>query len=90
MNYEQELATDLFVASWISFAQVQRWAQIRASWKTDHGSLRCLVHMLMKDEKFLRRCTHKAAQVSRIHAYVEDLEGSTYSDLAITYQGDYV
>jgi hypothetical protein len=35
----------------------------------------CLVHMLMKEEKFLRGCTHKAAQVSRIRAYVEDLEG---------------
>jgi tetrahydromethanopterin S-methyltransferase subunit F len=23
----------------------------------------------------LKGCTHKAAQVSRIHAYVEDLEG---------------
>jgi tetrahydromethanopterin S-methyltransferase subunit F len=31
--------------------------------------------MLMKEEKFFRGCTHKAAQVSRIHAYVEDLEG---------------
>jgi tetrahydromethanopterin S-methyltransferase subunit F len=29
----------------------------------------------MKEEKFLKECTHKAAQVSRIHAYVEDLEG---------------
>jgi ribonuclease HI len=39
------------------------------------GSLRCLVHMLMKEEKFLKGCTHKAAQVSAIHSYVEDLEG---------------
>jgi hypothetical protein len=31
--------------------------------------------MLMKDEKFLKGSTHKAAQLSRIHAYVEDLEG---------------
>jgi tetrahydromethanopterin S-methyltransferase subunit F len=31
--------------------------------------------MLMKEEKFLKGCTHTAAQVSRIHAYVEDLEG---------------
>jgi tetrahydromethanopterin S-methyltransferase subunit F len=31
--------------------------------------------MLMKEEKFSKVCTHKAAQVSRIHAYVEDLEG---------------
>jgi hypothetical protein len=41
----------------------------------DDGSLRRLVHMLMKEEKFLKGCTHKAAQVSRIHAYAEDLEG---------------
>jgi hypothetical protein len=31
--------------------------------------------MLTKEEKFLKGCTHKAGQVSRIHAYVEDLEG---------------
>jgi hypothetical protein len=31
--------------------------------------------MLMKEEKVLKGCTHKAAQVSRIHAYVKDLEG---------------
>jgi hypothetical protein len=31
--------------------------------------------MLMNEEKFLKGCTHKAAQVSRIHAYMEDLEG---------------
>jgi hypothetical protein len=31
--------------------------------------------MLMKEEKFLKGCTKKAAPVSRIHAYVEDLEG---------------
>jgi hypothetical protein len=31
--------------------------------------------MLMKEEKSLKGCTHKAAQVSRIHAYMEDLEG---------------
>jgi hypothetical protein len=31
--------------------------------------------MLMKEEKFLKGCTHKAAQGSRIHACVEDLEG---------------
>jgi tetrahydromethanopterin S-methyltransferase subunit F len=31
--------------------------------------------MLTKEEKFLKGCMHKAAQISRIHAYVEDLEG---------------
>jgi tetrahydromethanopterin S-methyltransferase subunit F len=31
--------------------------------------------MLMKEEKFLKGYTHKTAQVSRIHAYVEDLKG---------------
>jgi hypothetical protein len=30
--------------------------------------------MLMKEEKFLKGRTHKAAQVSWIGAYVEDLE----------------
>jgi hypothetical protein len=35
--------------------------------------------MLMKEEKFLKGCTHKAAQVSSIHAYVEDLEGQEAS-----------
>jgi hypothetical protein len=39
------------------------------------ASLRCLVRMLMKEEKFSKGCPHKAAQVSRIHAYLEDLEG---------------
>jgi hypothetical protein len=29
----------------------------------------------MKEEKLLMGCTHKAALLSRIHAYVEDLEG---------------
>jgi hypothetical protein len=37
--------------------------------------LGCPVHMLTKEEKFLKGYTHKAAQVSRIHAYLEDLEG---------------
>jgi hypothetical protein len=55
--------------------RTQHWAHIPISWKTDHGSLQCLVDMLMKEEKFLKGCTHKAAQVSRIHAYVEGLEG---------------
>jgi tetrahydromethanopterin S-methyltransferase subunit F len=31
--------------------------------------------MLMKEEKFLKGCMHNAAQVLKIHAYVEDLEG---------------
>jgi tetrahydromethanopterin S-methyltransferase subunit F len=31
--------------------------------------------MLMKEDELLKGCTHKAPQVSRIHAYVEDLEG---------------
>jgi hypothetical protein len=31
--------------------------------------------MLMKEERFLKGCTHKAARVSRIHASVEDMEG---------------
>jgi hypothetical protein len=31
--------------------------------------------MLRKEEKSLKGCTHKAAQASRIHAYVEDPEG---------------
>jgi hypothetical protein len=31
--------------------------------------------MLMEEERFLKECTHRDAQISRIHAYVEDLEG---------------
>jgi hypothetical protein len=31
--------------------------------------------MLMKEEKFLKGWTHKAAQLSMIHPYVGDLEG---------------
>jgi hypothetical protein len=33
------------------------------------------VRMLTKEEKFLKGCTRRAPQVSRLHAYVEDLEG---------------
>jgi hypothetical protein len=42
------------------------------SLRPTEGPLRSLP---FQQEKFLKGCTHKAAHVSRIHAYVEDLEG---------------
>jgi hypothetical protein len=73
---EEGLATDPIVASWISFAQNPALGP--HTYILEDGPWLIAVSGPHADEggEILEGMyTHKAAQVSRIHAYVEDLEG---------------
>jgi hypothetical protein len=62
----------------------QQWALIRPSSKMGRNYQKVSVLTMKKEEKFFRGCTHKAARLSRIHAYAWEQEGQ---EAQIQFQG---